>query len=249
MRLRQVALVAANLKPVMEEIRAVLGLNEGYHDPGVGKYGLENEVLAIGDTFLEVVVPRQPGTTAGRLLEKRAGDGGYMVILQVDDIAASRALAEQRQARVVDRIDGKGFWATHLHPKDVGGAILSLDAMEPVERWEWAGPRWEDRVDTSVTLGITGVELQSDAPDQMAHRWSEVLGAPAEATGSGFEIPLDRSTIRFVWAKDRRGDGVSAFDVAVRDVAEVRRRAEVRGCLDAGGNVVLSGTRVYLAQG
>ena len=57
-----------------------------YDDPGVGKYGVRNAVFPIGDTFLEVVSPKQPGTTAERLLQKRGGDGGYMVILQVDDL-------------------------------------------------------------------------------------------------------------------------------------------------------------------
>ncbi len=248
MRLRQVALVATQLAPAASDITAVLGLGTAFHDSGVVKYGLENAVFPIGDTFLEVVAPTQPGTTAGRLLEKRAGDGGYMVILQVDDIAAARARVEAQQVRVVDRFDGKGCWFTHLHPKDVGGAILSLDAMDPIERWDWAGPKWRENVVADVTAAIVGVELQSGAPDQMAHRWSEVLGMPAVATKDGFEIPLDRSVIRFAWAKDGRGEGVSAFDVAVRDVADVRARAVARRCLGESGEIVLCGTRVRLVQ-
>jgi hypothetical protein len=150
--------------------------------------------------------------------------------------------------RVVDRFDGKGAWFTHLHPKDVGGAILSLDAMEPPQRWEWAGPDWQRRADTSVATAITGVELQSDAPDRMADRWSEVLGQPAEATGAGFEIALHGAALRFAWATDGRGEGVGAFDVAVRDVAAVRQRAAAAGCLSPDGGIVLCGTRVRLTQ-
>src|SRR3984885_7922975 len=89
MRLRQIALVAKDLAAARADICAVLGIDYAFDDPGVGKYGLRNAVFPIGDTFLEVVSPKQTGTTAGRLLEKRGGDGGYMVILQVDDLAAA----------------------------------------------------------------------------------------------------------------------------------------------------------------
>ena len=30
--------------------------------------------------------------------------------------------------------------AIHLHPKQMGGAIVSLDWMNPKESWKWAGP-------------------------------------------------------------------------------------------------------------
>ena len=73
MRLRQVAFVAENLMQVREELFQLLGLSEDYADPGVGEFGLENSVMTIGDTFLEVVSPTQTGTTAGRLLERRQG--------------------------------------------------------------------------------------------------------------------------------------------------------------------------------
>ena len=68
MRLRQIALVAHDLEKARADIVAVLGLGPDYADPGVAHFGLENAVWPIGDTFLEVVSPKQAGTTAGRLL-------------------------------------------------------------------------------------------------------------------------------------------------------------------------------------
>src|SRR5262245_66578243 len=81
-RLRQVALVAAELEPAVDSLCDVLGLEVAYHDPGVEVFGLRNAVMPVGDTFLEVVAPDRPGTTAGRLLDQRGGDGGYMVIVR-----------------------------------------------------------------------------------------------------------------------------------------------------------------------
>ena len=241
MRLRQVALVAGKLGPAVKDLTELLGIKVAYNDPGVGKFGLENAVMAVGETFLEVVVPTQDGTTAGRLIEKRGGDGGYMAIFQVEDIAAARALLAQNNVRVVEQAEGERYAMTHLHPKDIGGAIVSVDQMTPWEHWEWAGPKWRDTIDTSVTTAIVGAEIQSDDPEAMAERWSQVLGQPRQ----GLVIPMQDSVIRFVKATDGRGDGLSAFDVAVHDVATFMARAEKLGLTDAQGVITACGTRIY----
>jgi hypothetical protein len=94
-RLRQVALAARRLAPVADELERQLGLHPPFHDPGVGSFGLENSVFAVGDTFLEVVAPVKDDTTAGRYLDRRGGDCGYMAIFQVDDMAAVRRSSER----------------------------------------------------------------------------------------------------------------------------------------------------------
>lgn len=247
LRLRQVALVGADLDRIAADITAVLGLGPAYADPGVGKYGLHNQVWPIGDTFLEVVSPKAPGTTAGRLIEKRGGDGGYMAIFQVDDLAAARSRFAALGVRIADQADRNGASFTHLHPKDVPGAIVSVDAMEPVERWEWGGPDWRANVRTDLSVEIRGAEMQLTDPDGGSARWAEVLDRPRERARDGWRIAVDGGALRFVPVGDGRGEGLRAFDVAVRDRAAVRRTAEARGCL-VGGDVVLCGTVVNLLQ-
>lgn len=246
MRLRQIALVGGDLDAAAADIRAVLGLDYAYDDPGVGKFGLKNAVFPVGDTFLEVVCPKAPGTTAGRLLDKRGGDGGYMVILQVEDIAQARARIAAAGARVVEQADFDGVAMSHVHPKDVGGAILSLDFMDPPARWEWGGPVWRDHVKTDVSVAIVGAELQGEDPDAMSARWRAVIGRPREPAGQGFRIGLDGGEIRFVAPADGRGEGLGRFDVAVHDPAAVRARAKPRGLAAADGDIILCGTRVRL---
>lgn len=248
MRIRQIALVGEDLAAAKADIVDVLGLGGDYADPGVKKYGLHNAVWPIGDTFLEVVSPTQEGTTAGRLLEKRGGDGGYMVILQVDDMKAARELATAKGVRFADKFDGDGYGFTHLHPKDVGGAILSLDEMVPYDRWEWGGPNWKANVKTDVSTKIVGAEVQADDPDAMSRRWAEVLGRDRTGGGEAWTIPLKDGEIRFSKARDGRGEGVAAFDVAVRDPDAVRARAKARGRLDAQGGISLCGTRIELVK-
>src|SRR2546429_1412054 len=104
-RLRQVALVAERLEPVERALRRELGLGEPFRDPGVAEFGLENAVMALGDTFLEVVSPVRPDTTAGRYLDRRGGDGGYMAIFQVEDLAGARSRLDDLGVRVVWQVD------------------------------------------------------------------------------------------------------------------------------------------------
>jgi hypothetical protein len=248
MRLRQIALVAKDLAVAHGDIAAVLGVDYAYDDPGVGKYGLHNAVFPIGNTFLEVVSPNVPGTTAGRLLEKRGGDGGYMVILQVDDLAAARARVLNASARIADKTDGDGFSFTHIHPKDIGGAILSLDFMSPKERWQWGGPEWQSHVRTDTSIKVVGAELQAQHPAKMAARWSEILGRPTDNQGAVWRIRLDEGEIRFISDIDGRGEGLGGFDVLVRDKDAVHAAAKARGLVADDGTVMLSGTRVRLLQ-
>ena len=87
-RLRQIALVANKLAPVIDDLKGVFGLEVCYIDPGVGVFGLENSLLPVGNNFIEVVAPIKEGTAGGRYLKRRGGDGGYMVICQCESHAA-----------------------------------------------------------------------------------------------------------------------------------------------------------------
>src|SRR5918992_2816996 len=139
-RLRQAVLVARELEPVAERLRTELGLGEPFADPNVAEFGLRNAVFALGDVFLEVVAPMQDGTAAGRYLERHGGDGGYMVIFQLDDLESARERARELGVRVVWKLDLPDISGTHLHPTDMRGAIVSLDRAEPAESWRWGGP-------------------------------------------------------------------------------------------------------------
>lgn len=243
MRLRQIALVGADLAACSADIAAVLGVDRPYDDPGVHKYGLRNAVFAVGQTFLEVVSPQEPGTTAGRLIDKRGGDGGYMVILQTRDLAAARATATAAGARIVEQIDGDGYAATHFHPRDVGGAILSIDWMEPWDRWEWGGSGWRESAGAGADLAIVGAELQAESPAAMVARWSQVLGLPA-LDQNGWRIALEGGEVRFVPVSDGRGEGLRGFDVATAAPDTILERARAQGLAVDGDVVDLCGARM-----
>lgn len=245
MRIRQLAMVAKDLDPVVEDLSRVFGVEVCYNDPGVGEFGLHNALMPFNNRFLEVVAPVKEGTTAGRLPEKRGGDGGYMVIVQVDDHDKQRKHVESKGARIVWEIDHPEAATFHLHPKELG-AILSFDVARPPESWLWAGP-WEDKVRTDVIEDFAGVEIQSDDPKTTAERWGELVQQPVvEKSPNRYEIELGGDILRFVRDTDGRGPGVSGIDVKVKDKARVLKTARERGLETGDDWVIIGGTRFRL---
>ena len=198
-RLRQAVLVARELEPVSERLRSELGLGEPFADPGVGAFGLHNAVYAIGDTFVEVVSPNQPDTTAGRYLD-RHGDGGYMVIFQLADLDAARERVASMGMRVVWQLDLPDISGTHLHPADTRGAIVSLDRAEPPGSWRWGGPDWTEQEGTGAPGRLRGVTIAASDPVGTAARWGELLGVEP----SGEAVVLDGNFVRFESGEEER---------------------------------------------
>ncbi len=102
MRLRQVVVASSDLGGTRRAIEDELGLSHVWADPGVATFGLRNALYLAGDTFVEVVSPTTPTAAAARFMNKRGGDGGYMVIVQVDEnLDAVRARAAKLGVREV----------------------------------------------------------------------------------------------------------------------------------------------------
>ncbi|HEV7733911.1 MAG TPA: VOC family protein [Candidatus Binatia bacterium] len=242
MRLRQVVIAARDLESTVADLTAVFAIDVAYRDPGVGAFGLANAVLPIGDTFLEVVSPIDPTAPAERFLQRRGGDGGYMVMVQsphlADDLARIRALG----VRVVWQIDLDDISGAHLHPADVGAAILSIDEPRPAPSWRWAGPEWEQRIRRERVCEVTGVDLEAPDPAALAARWSVVLDAPED---DAHRIALDRGTIR---VHQGATTAVRGYELAVTDAAAIVATARGRGLPAGDGVVTVAGTRFTLTS-
>jgi hypothetical protein len=208
-RLRQAVLVAGELEVVASQLRTALDLDEPFRDPGVGEFGLANTVFAIGDCFLEVVSPTRAETAAGRYLMRHRGDGGYMVIFDLEDLEGARSRALACGVRVVWQIDLPDISGTHLHPADMRGAIVSLDRSNPYGSWRWGGPQWTGSTGTGADGRLAGITVAVANPDAVAARWGEVLGLPVSGDGGdGNGAPLlrvDGGEVRFQDAEQGEG--------------------------------------------
>lgn len=246
MHIRQIALVAAELEPTVAALTETFGIEVGFRDPGVAEFGLVNALMPVGDTFLEVVSPERPGTTAGRYLERRGGDGGYMVILQTDDLEADRERIEALGVRLVWQAKHSDIASFHMHPGDTGGAITSLDQPVPAESWRWGGPDWQQHQRTDRVRRIVGAELQSPSPERLAKRWSEILNLPIVARPEGHAIALAQGELRFVPDTNGRGEGLACIDLQATDAHAVLAAARSRGLPATERELEISGVRVRL---
>ena len=198
MRLRQVAVAATALEPFRSQVFSALGLDADFRDPGVGEFGLENSVMAIGDTFFEIVAPVTDNTAAGRSLARRnASLCGYMALFQVDDFDQFQKKLEQDGIRRVWNVERPEVSACHVHPKDIGGAIVSFDEMRPAEEWVWGGPDWRHNQARHAAL-IRGCVLTSPHPHELARRWADILGVPLSVDGETLRLECTESYIDVV---------------------------------------------------
>ncbi len=229
-RLRQAVLVAAELDPVERALRDALGLDEPYRDPGVGEFGIVNAVFAIGDCFLEVIAPDRANTAAGRYLASR-GDGGYMAIFDLEQLDAARARVAEDGIRVIWRIDLPDISGTHLHPADIGGAIVSLDRSDPYGSWRWGGPRWIGHTDAGAGAPgrLAAITVAAREPASVAARWARALGVPLVEQPQPL-LALDGGEVRFVTAADERAERISEITLA-----DVPALAELPDGLELGG--------------
>lgn len=212
-RLRQIVLAAPELEPVAEQLEATLGVRDGFNDPGVAAFGLKNVVYSAGESFVEVVVPVEDDTAAGRTIAKQ-GEGGYMAIFQVTDIEAVRRRVRDLGIRVVWHAELDDIQAMHLHPKDIGAAIVSIDEPVPYESWRWGGPTWIGDDTPPVSGGVREMTVRVAEPREVVSRWAAVLDEPVSPEDT---IVLDegRQAIRFIASGPDEREGLSAFAVAV----------------------------------
>ena len=203
LRLRQVCLVAADLEREAARIESTLGLEACFRDPNVAKYGLANVLFPVGTSFLEIVSPTRPGTTAGRFLERHGGKYGYMVILDCDDPERYRRRAESLGVRVASVIRHDDYFGVQLHPKDTGAAMLEFNSTvgggDPMGPYGPAGPNWQRAIRTVRTRSLLGVEIESPDVEPIAKRWAAIMERPVQDLGEGKRrIALDAGLIDFL---------------------------------------------------
>lgn len=241
-RIRQLVFASLDHGDI-DVLQQVLGLGEGFVDPGVGVFGLTNGVFALGDQFLEVVVPTEAATAAGRFLERSDGIGGYMAIFQTEDLDRVRARADALGIRRVWDIDVEDISASHLHPADIGAAIVSVDEARPAQSWRWGGPGWEAR---SAAGRLAGLDVASVDPRALCARWGAVLGVePIEVEIGNWRLMLDQGVISFM-PGDR--DHLSAYTLVHPEVDLCLTRARALDLPVKDSSFLFAGVEVSLVR-
>jgi hypothetical protein len=250
LRLRQICLVAPHLAPVISDISEIMGLNVCYRDGNVAKYGLENALLPVDTILLEVVAPFQPGTAAGRFIEKTGGRGGYMAIFCCDDPDARGKHASEIGVRTANVITHAPYHGVQLHPRDCRAAFIEFNHTDGSDDvlgvYPPAGPDWQKAIRKDVTLALTEVEMESPDPQGLAAHWGRILQLPvSKGARGGSELKLPNAKFTFVKGAS---DLMSGLTFKVADVAKVRDAAKAKGCKVSGDSFELCGVTFRLAN-
>ncbi|WFU20738.1 hypothetical protein [Bradyrhizobium sp. CB3481] len=239
LRLRQICLVAPHLEPVISDISEIMGLDVCYRDGNVAKYGLENALLPVDTILLEVVAPFQPGTAAGRFLDKTGGRGGYMAIFCCEDPDARGKHANAIGVRTANVITHAPYYGVQLHPRDCRAVFIEFnhtdgsdDVLGP---YPPAGPDWQKAIRKDVTLALTEVEMQGPDPQGLAEHWGKILKISAS---NGPELKLPNASFHFVKGGS---DLMSGLTFKVVNVAKVLDAAKAKGCKVSGNSFDLCG--------
>lgn len=90
--------------------------------------GVEEAMIPLGGSFVQLLAPLSPDSPVGRFLEQR-GEGIHHIAYAVPDLPAALAHLESEGARLIDREPRRGGGGHHIafvHPKTLAGTLIEL---------------------------------------------------------------------------------------------------------------------------
>ena len=126
-RMEHVAVAVADLDASVAHYRSVWGLAESHREV-VEDQGVEEAMLPIGDSFLQLICPVGADTTVARFLERR-GEGLHHIAYEVEELEAALKTLRNRGVALIDeepRRGGRGQLVAFVHPKDNHGLLVEL---------------------------------------------------------------------------------------------------------------------------
>ena len=127
LNLDHVAIAVEDLDATLDSYRSRYGV-EPLHRERVESQGVEEAMIAIGGSNLQLLQPLTAESPVGRFLAKR-GEGLHHVAFAVPDIEAALEHLASTGARLVDqepRIGGGGHRIAFVHPSAFGGTLVEL---------------------------------------------------------------------------------------------------------------------------
>ena len=127
LNLDHVGIAVEDLDDALAEYRNRYGVEPLYRER-VEAQGVEEAMIPVGGSFVQLLEPLGPDTPVGRFLAKH-GEGLHHVAYAVVDIAAALEHLERQGARLIDReprSGGRGAKIAFVHPADLAGTLIEL---------------------------------------------------------------------------------------------------------------------------
>lgn len=131
LNLDHVAIAVESLDRAIEGYRNRYRVEPLYRER-VDDQGVEEAMIPIGGSFVQLLEPLGPETPVGRFLSKH-GEGLHHVAYAVSSIEAALEHLKQTGARLVDetpRRGGRGARIAFVHPADLAGTLMELVELD-----------------------------------------------------------------------------------------------------------------------
>ncbi|MGH9168108.1 MAG: methylmalonyl-CoA epimerase [Acidimicrobiia bacterium] len=125
--LDHVAVAVHDLDRALEVYRDQYGVAPLYREV-VEDQGVEEAMLPLGGSFLQLLEPLEADGPVGRFLERR-GEGLHHVAFLVVDLEGALAELREAGARLVDEVPrrgGRGARIAFVHPESFAGTLVEL---------------------------------------------------------------------------------------------------------------------------
>ena len=127
LNLDHVAIAVDDLDETIDGYRSRYKVEPLYRET-VESQGVEEAMIPVGGSFIQLLRPLGLETPVGRFLSKN-GEGLHHVAYAVVSIEAALAHLAEQDARLVDaepRLGGRGTRIAFVHPGDLGGTLIEL---------------------------------------------------------------------------------------------------------------------------
>jgi methylmalonyl-CoA/ethylmalonyl-CoA epimerase len=131
-KIEHVALAVADLDAAIAHYKNAWGL-EVTHRERVEDQGVEEAMLPLGESFLQLLAPTSPDSTVARFLD-RSGEGLHHIAYEVDDLERALADLKSNGVALIDekpRRGGRGHMVAFVHPKTNHGLLVELIQARP----------------------------------------------------------------------------------------------------------------------
>ncbi len=125
--LHHVAIAVRDLDAALAEYATLFGAEPTSREV-VAEQGVEEAMIPVGGSYIQLLQPLSPDTPVGRFIASR-GEGMHHVALAVADIDAALDHLRAEGSRLVDeapRIGGNGSRIAFVHPKSFAGTLVEL---------------------------------------------------------------------------------------------------------------------------
>jgi methylmalonyl-CoA/ethylmalonyl-CoA epimerase len=127
MNLDHVAVAVSDLDAALDGFRSLYRAEPIYRET-VEEQGVEEAMIPVGGSHIQLLQPLGPETPVGRFLE-RNGEGLHHLAYAVPDIEAALAHLEAEGAELIDReprVGGGGSRIAFVHPRSGNGVLVEL---------------------------------------------------------------------------------------------------------------------------